>query len=50
MGRARSLAHSLQMAWRELQGVGDDHGKEMADKKIMVCEPTAPHCLLEQAQ
>lgn len=27
------LACTLQMAWRELQGVGDGHGKETAQKK-----------------
>lgn len=44
------LACTLQVAWRELQGVGDGHGKETAQKKSTVCEPAAPHCLLEQAQ
>lgn len=48
MGRLVVLAHTLQVAWRELQGVGDGHGKEMAHKKMTVCEPAAPHCLLEQ--
>lgn len=38
------LACTLHVAWRELQGVGDDHGKETAHKKSMLHEPAAPHC------
>lgn len=37
------LACTLQVAWRELQGVGDDHGKETAHKKSTLHEPAAPH-------